>query len=157
MHEAEAELLARHIAVHVMGSFNTARAAWPHMVAQAYGRIVMTTSTGMLGLTGNLAHATAKGGVVGLMRTLAVEGAEHGIRVNAIAPAAVTRMAGSSDDDPSGAVAPQMAPELVAPMVAYLAHEDCPVSGEIYVAGFGRFRVNGKRRSPWPPARPRCR
>jgi short-subunit dehydrogenase len=122
----------------VAGSFNTTRAAWPHMVEQGYGRIVMTTSTGMLGLTGNLAYATAKGGVVGLMRTLAVEGAQHGIRANAIAPAAVTRMAGQSSDDPDEP-APQMAPELVAPMVAYLAHEDCPVSGEIYVAGFGRF------------------
>jgi NAD(P)-dependent dehydrogenase (short-subunit alcohol dehydrogenase family) len=136
--EADAELLGRHVAVHVMGSFNTTRAAWPHMVEQGYGRIVMTTSTGMLGLTGNLAYATAKCGVVGLMRTLAVEGAEHGIRANAIAPAAVTRMAGQSSDDP-GEPAPRMAPELVAPMVAYLAHEDCPVSGEIYVAGFGRF------------------
>jgi len=138
VHETDADSLARHIAVHVMGSFNTTRAAWPHMVEQGYGRIVMTTSTGMLGLSGNLAYATAKGGLVGLMRTLAVEGAEQGIRANAIAPAAVTRMAGPMGDD-SGGVAPQMAPELVAPMVAYLAHEDCPVSGEIYVAGFGRF------------------
>ena len=138
MHEADADLLARHLAVHVGGSFNTTRAAWPHMVEQGYGRIVMTTSTGMLGLPGNLSYATAKGGVVGLMRNLAVEGAEHGIRANAIAPAAVTRMAGQSGDEPS-AVAPAMAPEQVAPMVAYLAHEDCPVTGEIYTAGFGHF------------------
>ncbi len=134
--EADADLLAHHVAVHLGGSFNTTRAAWPHMVEQHYGRIVMTTSTGIFGLPGNLSYAAAKGGVVGLMRNFAVEGAEHGIRANAIAPAAVTRMAGQSDDD---AVFPQMAPELVAPMVAFLAHEDCPVSGEIYVAGFGRF------------------
>ena len=139
VHEADADLLAHHLAVHLGGSFNTTRAAWPHMVGQRYGRIVMTTSTGMLGLPGNLSYATAKGGVVGLMRTVAVEGAEHGIRANAIAPAAVTRMAGPSGEDPTTAVAPQMAPEMVAPMVAYLAHEDCPVTGEIYVAGFGRF------------------
>jgi NAD(P)-dependent dehydrogenase (short-subunit alcohol dehydrogenase family) len=139
VHEADADLLARHLAVHLGGSFNTTRAAWPRMVEQGYGRIVMTTSTGMLGLTGNLAYATAKGGVVGLTRNVALEGAEHGIRANAIAPAAVTRMAGQAGDDPSGSVAPQMAPEQVAPMVAYLAHEECPVSGEIYVAGFGRF------------------
>jgi NAD(P)-dependent dehydrogenase (short-subunit alcohol dehydrogenase family) len=139
VHEADANLLARHVTVHVGGSFNTTRAAWPHMVEQRYGRIVMTTSTGLLGLPGNLTYAAAKGGVIGLMRTVAVEGAEHGIRANAIAPAAVTRMAGSTGDDPSAAVAPQMEPEQVAPMVAYLAHEDCAVSGEIYTAGFGRF------------------
>jgi NAD(P)-dependent dehydrogenase (short-subunit alcohol dehydrogenase family) len=136
--EADADTLERHLAVHVRGAFNTTRAAWPHMVEQQYGRIVMTTSTGMLGLVGNLSYATAKGGVVGLMRNLAVEGAPHGIKVNAIAPAAVTRMAGQSGDEP-GTVAPVMAPEQVAPMVAYLAHDDCPVTGEIYTAGFGRF------------------
>lgn len=136
--EADADTLQRHLAVHVTGSFNTTRAAWPHFVAQQYGRVVMTTSTGMLGLLGNLSYATAKGGVVGLMRNLAVEGVPHGVTVNAIAPAAVTRMAGQSGDEPD-AVAPVMAPEQVAPMVAYLAHEDCPVTGEIYTAGFGRF------------------
>jgi NAD(P)-dependent dehydrogenase (short-subunit alcohol dehydrogenase family) len=136
--EADTATLEAHLAVHVAGSFNTTRAAWPHFVAQQYGRVVMTTSTGMLGLLGNVAYATAKGGVVGLMRTLAVEGAPHGIKVNAIAPAAVTRMAGPSGDEPDS-VAPAMAPEQVAPMVGYLAHEDCPVTGEIYTAGFGRF------------------
>jgi NAD(P)-dependent dehydrogenase (short-subunit alcohol dehydrogenase family) len=136
--EADADTLERHLAVHVRGAFNTTRAAWPHMVAQQYGRVVMTTSTGMLGLPGNLSYATAKGGVLGLTRNLAVEGAPHGIKVNAIAPAAVTRMAGQSGDEPD-AVAPVTAPEQVAPMVGYLAHEDCPVTGEIYMAGFGRF------------------
>jgi NAD(P)-dependent dehydrogenase (short-subunit alcohol dehydrogenase family) len=137
MADADGELLAQHLAVHVVGAFNTTRAAWNHFVDQHYGRVVMTTSTGMLGLLGNLAYATAKGGVVGLTRSLAVDGVEHGILVNAIAPAAVTRMGGRADDD--APVAPEMAPDLVAPMVGYLAHEDCPVNGEIYVAGFGRF------------------
>jgi len=130
--------LDRHLSVHVRGSFNTVRAAWPHFAEQRFGRVVMTTSAGMFGLARNLAYATAKGGVVGMTRTLSVEGARHGIAVNAIAPAAFTRMAGPSPDE-AGAMAAQMAPELVAPMVAYLAHEDCPVSGEIYAAGAGRF------------------
>ena len=103
------------------------------MVEQNYGRIVMTTSTGMLGLPTNTSYATAKAGVIGLTRSLATAGAPHGIKVNLIAPAAMTRMAGAASDDP------QRAPELVAPMAAYLAHESCPVSGEIYTAGFGRF------------------
>ena len=131
--DVDADNLALHLAVHVGGSFNTARAAWPHMVDQAYGRIVMTTSTGMLGLPTNTSYATAKGGVVGLTRSLAIAGAAHGIKVNMIAPGAMTRMAGPRTDDP------RMAPDLVAPMAAYLAHESCPVNGELYTAGFGRF------------------
>lgn len=138
--DADAANLASHLAVHVEGSFNTTRAAWPHMVTQGYGRIVMTTSAGLFGLPMNLAYATAKGGVVGLMRSLTTAGAPHGITVNCIAPAAFTRMAGRTaeggDDDPART---RMAPEVVAPMVALLAHERCPVSGEIYAAGAGRF------------------
>ena len=130
--------LERHLAVHVAGSFNTTRAAWPHMVEQGYGRIVMTTSTGMFGLPDNLSYATAKGAVIGLTRSLTTAGAAHGIKVNLIAPAAFTRMAGRGRRDPAG-VAPEMSPDLVAPMVAFLAHEACPVSGEIYAAGAGRF------------------
>jgi NAD(P)-dependent dehydrogenase (short-subunit alcohol dehydrogenase family) len=129
--------LEQHLAVHVAGSFNTARAAWPHMASQKYGRIVMTTSAGLFGLANNTAYATAKGGVVGLTRSLAIAGAAHGIKVNALAPAAWTRMAG--DPARAGDMPVTMAPELVAPMAAFLAHEDCPVSGEVYTAGAGRF------------------
>ncbi len=131
--DADEDNLARHLAVHVGGSFNTARAAWPQMVEQGYGRIVMTTSTGMLGLAANTSYATAKAAVIGLTRSLTVAGRPHGIKVNLIAPAATTRMAGD------GQGAPEMPAELVAPMAAFLAHEACPVSGEIYAAGAGRF------------------
>jgi len=138
--EVDAENLERHLAVHVFGSFHTMRAAWPHMTAQNYGRIVLTTSTGMLGLPDNTSYATAKAAVVGLMRSATLAGSRHGITVNCIAPAAFTRMAGQDNDDTTGdPMATSMAPELVAPMVAFLAHEDCPVSGEIYTAGAGRF------------------
>jgi NAD(P)-dependent dehydrogenase (short-subunit alcohol dehydrogenase family) len=131
--EADEENLTRHLAVHTVGAFNTARAAWPHLADQGYGRIVMTTSSGMFGLPNNTSYATAKAAVVGLTRSLAVAGTRRGIKVNLIAPAAMTRMAG-----PGGGPT-EMTPELVAPMVAYLAHEDCPVSGEMYAAGAGRF------------------
>jgi NAD(P)-dependent dehydrogenase (short-subunit alcohol dehydrogenase family) len=140
--EADLDNLERHLAVHVGGSFNTTRAAWPHMVEQGYGRIVMTTSTGIFGLADNLGYATAKAAVVGMTRSLAVAGAAHGIKANLIAPAAWTRMAAQPSDglDPVRQPAPkQMEPELVAPMVALLAHEQCDVSGEIYSAGAGRF------------------
>ena len=135
--EADADNLASHLAVHVGGSFNTTRAAWPRMVEQGYGRIVMTSSSGMFGLPTNLSYATAKAAVIGMTNSLAVAGAAHGIKINVIAPAAMTRMAGPGADDPAEGT--PMAPALVAPMVAFLAHEDCPVSGEVYAAGAGRF------------------
>ena len=141
--EADLENLEQHIAVHVVGSFNTTRAAWSQMVDQEYGRIVMTGSTGMFGLPANTSYATAKAAVIGLARSLSTAGAPHGIKVNVVAPAAFTRMArrpgadpASFDDDPR---ATEMSPDLVAPLVCFLAHETCPVSGEIYAAGAGRF------------------
>ncbi len=133
--ELDEETLGQHLAVHVGGSFNTTRAAWAHMVEQGYGRIVMTTSTGMFGLPDNAAYATAKAAVVGLTRSLTTAGAPLGIKVNLIAPAAVTRMAGRATDESAA----HMSPGRVAPMVAFLAHESCPVSGEMYAAGAGRF------------------
>jgi NAD(P)-dependent dehydrogenase (short-subunit alcohol dehydrogenase family) len=131
--EVDQENLGRHLAVHTVGSFNAVRAAWPYMVGQGYGRIVMTTSSGLFGLANNTSYATAKAAVIGLTRSAALAGAAHGIKINLVAPAAMTRMAGGGDGSPA------MAPELVAPMAAYLAHEACPVSGEIYAAGAGRF------------------
>jgi NAD(P)-dependent dehydrogenase (short-subunit alcohol dehydrogenase family) len=123
--------LDAHLAVHTRGSFHLAKAAWPHLVEREYGRIVLTTSTGMLGLHGNTSYGIAKGGVLGLMRSLAVAGRRHGILANCIAPAASTRMAGEGG--------PDLPPEQVAPMVAVLAHESCPASGEVLAAGGGRF------------------
>jgi NAD(P)-dependent dehydrogenase (short-subunit alcohol dehydrogenase family) len=130
--DVPADDLEAHLQVHVAGSFFPARSAWPHLVAQGGGRIVLTTSTGLLGLPGNTAYGIAKGGVIGLARSLALAGREPGIKVNCIAPAATTRMA-------AGGRGPELPPEQVAPMVAYLAHEQCPVSGEILTAGGGRF------------------
>jgi NAD(P)-dependent dehydrogenase (short-subunit alcohol dehydrogenase family) len=123
-----------HLAVHLGGAFHTMRAAWPHMVDQSYGRIVLTTSSGVFGLPTNTGYAAAKGAVIGLMRSAARAGTRHGINVNAIAPAAMTRMADTPEGDDH-----EMPAALVAPMAAYLAHEECPVSGEIYSAGAGRF------------------
>ena len=130
--DVDEDNLAAHLAVHTFGSFHVARAAWPHMAERGYGRIVMTTSSGVFGLKNNTSYATAKAAVIGLTRSLAVAAPKHGIHVNLIAPAAMTRMAGGGED-------PHMSPELVAPMAAYLAHESCPANGEMYAAGAGRF------------------
>jgi NAD(P)-dependent dehydrogenase (short-subunit alcohol dehydrogenase family) len=139
--EVDADNLERHLAVHLMGSFNTMRAAWPHFVEQGYGRVVLTTSSGVFGLPNNLSYAAAKGGTIGLARSAKLAGEPHNIKVNLIAPAAMTRMGGGPEEEPTEAVPgqPYMPSDAVAPMVAYLAHESCPVNGEIYTAGAGRF------------------
>jgi hypothetical protein len=73
-------------------------------------------------------------GLVGLTRVLAVEGAKSNIKVNAIAPVAKTRMT----EDLLGPIADKLLPECVTPVVVFLAHEDCPVTGELYTLGGGR-------------------
>lgn len=133
--------LEHHLDVQLVGSFTTLQAAWPHFVEQGYGRVVLTTSTGVFGLDNNLSSAAAKGGVIGLARSAALAGEPHGIKVNLIAPTAQTRMGGDEIGDDAEPIPgqPFLPPAAVAPMAAFLAHESCPVSGEIYAAGAGRF------------------
>lgn len=148
--ELDEKLLQDHLDVHVSGSFHVVRAAWPHFVEAGYGRIVTTTSVGQFGLGGNLGYAAAKAGIVGLTRNFATQGANHGIKANAISPNAWTRMAGDPQISSSAggtrertatenATATVLDPELVAPMVGLLAHERCPVSGDVFTAGGHRF------------------
>ena len=121
--------------VHLRGAFNLVRQALPVMTAARYGRIVLTSSIG--GLYGNhnvVNYAAAKAGVIGLANVAALEGAHAGVTCNVIVPAAVTRMAAGIDTS----AYPPMGPELVAPVVGWLAHESCAVTGEMYVALAGR-------------------
>jgi len=121
--------------VHLRGAFNVTRPAWPHLREQGYGRVVLTTSSaGLLGHFGQANYATAKAGVVGLARALAVEGARHDIKVNAVAPLARTSMT----EAVLGPLGARLDPELVAPVVAWLCHQDCPLTGEIVSAAGGR-------------------
>lgn len=123
----------RHIAVNLMGTLWCCRAVWPHMQAGGYGRIVNTTSAAMTGFARQAAYAASKGGVWALTRTLAAEGAAHGIKVNAISPGAFTRLVSAmlQEDSPLLASAREhMPPEQSSPAVALLAHENCPVTGE---------------------------
>jgi NAD(P)-dependent dehydrogenase (short-subunit alcohol dehydrogenase family) len=140
--DVDADNIQRHIAVHIMGSFNTIKAAWPHMAEQDYGRIVLTTSTGLFGLRDNLAYAICKAGMIGMAHSLSVAAEGTNIKINVIAPNAMTRLGAAPDTSLAEMERPpveNMGTELVAPMVAYLAHEDCPVSAEVYVAGAGKF------------------
>lgn len=121
--------------VHLRGAMCVTRAAWPHLRDQNYGRIVSTSSAaGIFGNFGQTNYGAAKMGLVGLTRVLAQEGAKHNIQANAIAPVARTRMT----ETLLGPMADKLDPALVSPMVAWLAHEDCPVTGEIYSVGGGR-------------------
>jgi NAD(P)-dependent dehydrogenase (short-subunit alcohol dehydrogenase family) len=121
--------------VHLRGAFHVVRPAFPSMCEAGYGRIVLTSSIG--GLYGNhevANYAVAKAGVIGLSNVAAIEGAAHGVKSNVIVPAAVTRMAEGIDTS----AYPPMGPELVAPVVGWLAHESCSVTGEMLVALAGR-------------------
>ncbi|MFD9503481.1 SDR family NAD(P)-dependent oxidoreductase [Streptomyces sp. NPDC060035] len=143
--EADAENLDLTLDVHLRGTWHTTRAAWPYMVEQGYGRVITTTSTGMFGLPDNLAYATAKGALIGFTRSLSLEGVSHGIRVNCVAPNAITRPSTSAAKPNITTTAlndahlQALRTDLVSPMVAYLAHENCTVNGEILVAGAQRF------------------
>ncbi|MEU7883175.1 SDR family oxidoreductase [Microbispora bryophytorum] len=125
------------IAVHVRGSFLVSRAAFPHMKEQAYGRIVNTSSpAGLFGNFGQANYSTAKMGLVGLTKTLGIEGARANIKANAIAPVAWTRM---TETLLPAEFESRFAPERVSPLVAYLAHESCETSGEVFSVGAGRI------------------
>jgi len=130
--------LQRQLAVHVGGSFNVARAAWPHLRASGSGRMVVTTSTGALGSAELVSYGTAKAAVLGLGRALAMAGEPHGIKVNIIAPMAMTRMMNAHTGNVEVPEDPDRDPSLVAPLVAILCHQDCPVNGEAYMSGMRR-------------------
>ena len=124
------------IDVHLKGALYVSRPAFALMREQGYGRIVNTTSaSGLFGNFGQANYGAAKAGLAGLTRVLAIEGAGHGIKVNAIAPIASTRMT----QDVLGDLATRVSPESVSPLVAYLAHEECSVNGHVYSVAGGRI------------------
>ena len=125
--------------VHLMGAVNCTKAVWPLMVAQKYGRIVMTTSSsGLFGNFGQANYGAAKMALVGLMQTLSIEGAKSDIRVNCLAPTAATQMT-------EGLLPPAMLellkPEAVTPAMLVLAHESAP-NRTILNAGAGTFAAS---------------
>jgi NAD(P)-dependent dehydrogenase (short-subunit alcohol dehydrogenase family) len=125
-------LLDAVIDVHLKGAFNVLRTAWPRLREQNYGRVVNTSSgSGLFGNFGQSNYGAAKAGLMGLTRVLSIEGARNNVMANAIAPIAHTRMTEGQIDE-------SMAPELISPLVAYLCHASCAVTGQAYSVGGGR-------------------
>jgi NAD(P)-dependent dehydrogenase (short-subunit alcohol dehydrogenase family) len=121
--------------VHLRGAFHVVRPAFPLMQAARYGRIVLTSSIG--GLYGNHGvanYAVAKAGIIGLSNVVALEGAADNVMCNVIVPSAVTRMAEGLDIS----AYPPMCPDQVAPVVGWLSHELCSITGEMLIAIAGR-------------------
>lgn len=124
--------------VHLYGGYHVLRAAWPHFREQSYGRVVVATSTsGLFGNFGQTNYGAAKLGLVGLINTLALEGAKYNIHANALAPIAATRM---TQDILPPEVLEKLTPEFVAPVVAYLCTEECADNASVYVVGGGKVQ-----------------
>jgi len=131
-------LLDDELSSQIGGHFNVTRAAWPVMTGARYGRVVnLSSGAGLWGVPGMTGYAAAKLGIVGFTRALALEGAEHGIRVNVVAPCAKTRPGGFGPIPESPALHAWLSMDEVAPLVAWLAHEDCSANGECFSVGGG--------------------
>jgi NAD(P)-dependent dehydrogenase (short-subunit alcohol dehydrogenase family) len=121
--------------IHLLGGFHVVRPAFPLMKKAGYGRVVLTGSIGGLyGMPTVVGYSVAKAGMIGLNNMIAIEGADHGVKSNIILPAAHTRMADGIDTSQM----PPMTPEQVAPVVGWLAHESCSITGEMLASVAGR-------------------
>jgi len=155
------------LGVHIKGVFHVTQPAFAQMRERGYGRVVNVSSNTAFGMGGLINYATAKAGIIGLTRSLALEGAEHGILVNCVLPNARTRIMvddpipGFADDTHFMAafqgVADRFDPELVAPLVGFLASPSCELTGEALSSLGGRYaRVFYGVSQGWlsPPDRP---
>ncbi|MFM1752020.1 MAG: hypothetical protein RL119_982 [Actinomycetota bacterium] len=127
------------VSTHLVGTYSMCRAAWPHLRSQQYGRLLITSSAAAVGSLGMPAYSMAKAGLIGLGRSLALEGAPDNITVNILMPIGYTRSAAlNPHEDTRRWMEENFPPHLCAPTAAFLVHEDVPCSGEILTTGAGR-------------------
>ncbi|HEY6533403.1 MAG TPA: SDR family NAD(P)-dependent oxidoreductase [Acidimicrobiales bacterium] len=132
------------IDVHVMGSIWMCRSVWPLMREAGYGRIVNTTSGAVFGEPWLTVYGTAKAGIFGLTRGLALEGAPLGIGVNAVSPSAATSAAVNTFEMPEEwleGFSESLPPDAVAAPVCFLAHESCELSGTMIDVASGHVKA----------------
>jgi NAD(P)-dependent dehydrogenase (short-subunit alcohol dehydrogenase family) len=135
-HKMGAEYVNDVIDVHLKGALFVTQPAFRHMREQHYGRIISTSSaSGLFGNFGQANYGAAKAGLAGLTRVLAIEGGQHGIMANAIAPIALTRMT----EGILGELSSKVSASSVSPLVAFLSSEECSVTGHIYSVAGGRI------------------
>jgi len=121
--------------VHLKGSYSVTKAAWNHMRDQNYGRIIMVTSAaGLYGNFGQANYSSMKSALIGLGKTLAIEGEKRNVRVNIIAPLAGSRM---TETIMPPDLVKALKPDYVAPLVAFLVHESCTENGQVFEVGAG--------------------
>ncbi len=129
----------RTISTTLHGSIAVTRAAWPHLVTSGAGRVIMTSSNASFGGAGTAAYSAAKASMIGLTRSLAAEGKAVGITVNAIMPAAWTRL---TQLLPAGWLTEllddRFPPEAVAAFVVWLCHSSTTITAESFSVGGGR-------------------
>jgi len=127
------------ISTHLVGSYNVSRAAWAHFRQQRFGRILMTSSSAAIGSLGMPAYSMAKAGLIGLARSLALEGAADNILVNVLMPIGYTRSAAlNPNEDTRKWMEDNFAPQMCSPAAAWLVHDEVPCTGQILTTGAGR-------------------
>ena len=142
--EASLDLAATIVQTHMMGTYFVCNAAWPTLIGQGFGRIVNTSSSAAFGNSGMAAYGMAKAGILGLTRSLAIEGAEFGVKVNAVLPIGYTRSAALNPNEDTRLWMERNFPAaLCSPAVAALLADDVPCSGDFFATGAGRTALFG--------------